>query len=209
MKALNEGKTKIPRCKLLILGKEEVGKTSLYRQLVGKEFKENMDSTRGIDDNIVETVDRRSVDTEKWQEKEDPGSGEHFTKTLGAMVKPHLPDKKSGDSEDVKVILVEELLVLIQGTVRDIEEIKAKEAAPSLSPPARPAPRPGPVLSQASAPVTPHDPQTTPPASMLPAHPPPKKLHIQENPAPAPPPPECRGQVTTAFFSTSHSNTPT
>ena len=61
---------------MLILGESQVGKTSLYRQLVGKEFREDLESTLGIDNNIVDTVvDERSITMEKsgnvWHETKE------------------------------------------------------------------------------------------------------------------------------------------
>ena len=47
-KALKEGKTTIKRLQLLVLGEERVGKTSLIRSLLGKEFMENCQPTQGI-----------------------------------------------------------------------------------------------------------------------------------------------------------------
>ena len=62
MKALDEGECKIPYYSMLILGEQRVGKTSLYRQLVGKPFIENLNSTKeAIDNNTVETVDARNI----------------------------------------------------------------------------------------------------------------------------------------------------
>ena len=40
-KALKEGKTIIKRLQLLVLGEERVGKTSLIRSLLGKQFKDS------------------------------------------------------------------------------------------------------------------------------------------------------------------------
>ena len=67
-KALRDGKDTIPRCGLLFLGQERKGKTSLYKLLVGKDFDPNQDSTLGIDNNEVSTVDPREV-TIEWSEK--------------------------------------------------------------------------------------------------------------------------------------------
>ena len=66
-RALTKGKKKIPRCNLLILGEQEVGKTSLVRLLTGKDFIPNLDRTRGIDNTFVDTVDIRSIDTTHWE----------------------------------------------------------------------------------------------------------------------------------------------
>ena len=66
-RALREGKMKIPRCNLLVLGEECVGKTSLIRLLTGKEFERNLNRTRGIDDHVVDT---RAISTLTWKEVE-------------------------------------------------------------------------------------------------------------------------------------------
>ena len=52
LQALNQGKQTIPYCSMLILGREEVGKTSLFRQLVGKPYLKDMERTQGIDWNF-------------------------------------------------------------------------------------------------------------------------------------------------------------
>ena len=76
-KALMKGKRKIPLCNFLILGEERVGKTSLYHLLVQKPFNPNQDSTRGIDNTIVDTVDTRHVGAEDWAEKDQHTVEQH------------------------------------------------------------------------------------------------------------------------------------
>ena len=66
-RALREGKMKIPRCNLLVLGEECAGKTSLIRLLTGKGFKRNLERTHGIDDHVVDT---RAISTLTWKEVE-------------------------------------------------------------------------------------------------------------------------------------------
>ena len=66
-KALREGKMKIPRCNLLVLGEECAGKTSLIRLLTGKGFERNLERTHGIDDHVVDT---RAISTLTWKEVE-------------------------------------------------------------------------------------------------------------------------------------------
>ena len=73
--ALMKGERKIPRCNFLILGEERVGKTSLYHLLVQKPFNPNQDSTRGIDNTIVDIVDKRYV--EDWAEKDQHTVEQH------------------------------------------------------------------------------------------------------------------------------------
>ena len=52
--ALKDGKRKVPRCKLLVLGDERVGKTSLIDSLTGEPFRDT-NPTEGIDTSLVET----------------------------------------------------------------------------------------------------------------------------------------------------------
>ena len=54
---------------MLILGEERTGKTSLYRLLVRKGFNPDQDSTKGIDNTVVETIDVRHVASDTWEEK--------------------------------------------------------------------------------------------------------------------------------------------
>ena len=75
--ALKRGKKQIPRCNFLILGEERVGKTSLYHLLVQKPFNPNQDSTRGIDNAVVDIVDTRHVGTEDWAEKDQHTVEQH------------------------------------------------------------------------------------------------------------------------------------
>ena len=103
MKALDEGECKIPYYSMLILGEQRVGKTSLYRQLVGKPFIENLDSTKGIDNKTVETVDARTITLgqegqSSWKEvKLDPTNS--FANAITEEAIRHMPEiqeKKEG-----------------------------------------------------------------------------------------------------------------
>ena len=175
MKTLNEGKEKILDCGLLILGKEQVGKTSLYRQMVGKEFLKDLDSTRGIDDNDVETVDRRDVDIQDdaWRGIINPDAGEQFTKILGAKVSADLPSKSADKENDDEIVEEGGLLAKIRRTVRDIENLK------------KPLPEPKPravvglaaLAFQAGIPPPPQPTHTSPPL--------PKKQRIEDTNATA------------------------
>ena len=61
-------KKKMPRCNLIALGEQRVGKTSLLCLLMGEEFVENRDSTRGIDSDDIDAnmVSTRDVSSEEW-----------------------------------------------------------------------------------------------------------------------------------------------
>ena len=96
--ALSEGEEKIPYCSLLILGQEQVGKTSLFRQLVGKPHLKNMERTKGIDNKIVETFETKSVCTtgeKPWTVKGDGDKSNRFDDALAGEVMGRLPDRQS------------------------------------------------------------------------------------------------------------------
>lgn len=65
--ALKNGKKKIPLCNLIILGEKRVGKTSVLRLLVLDGFDPNQDSTRGIDNLLIDT---HQIGAEDWQKKD-------------------------------------------------------------------------------------------------------------------------------------------
>jgi len=87
--ALEEGKKRIPFYGMLILGEARVGKTSLYRQLVGKVFRDDLKSTEGIDNNIVALVDERNI--VGWQENNI--SGHAFANAAGEKTLELMPKK--------------------------------------------------------------------------------------------------------------------
>ncbi len=96
-KALREGKEKIPYCSMLILGDEKVGKTSLYRQLVGKDFEKKWYQTKGIKRNTVDAIDTMALDIDKWEEKESSEEDGGFIKALSKEVVKNLPPQDDGD----------------------------------------------------------------------------------------------------------------
>ena len=124
--ALDEGEQKIPYCGLLILGRQQVGKTSLYRQLVGKVFKDDLESTQGIDNNTVDTVDRRNIDIEKevWQEVgPDAGEGDQFGEAVLNEVVDKLPRKSEETPDVVETVGEEELFERIRNIQQQIQDI--------------------------------------------------------------------------------------
>ncbi len=95
--ALRQGKEKIPRCGLLFLGQERKGKTSLYKLIVGIKFDPQQESTCGIDNTEVDTVDSRTV-TMKRSEWSETSEGDQQTE----RDKFHALAIISGLPEDVK-----------------------------------------------------------------------------------------------------------
>ncbi len=123
-KALEEGKRRIPYCGMLILGDSGVGKTSLYRQLVGLKFREDLKSTEGIDNNTVDTmVDERSIAVERsgntWHQTE-VSTGEVFARAAGEETRLRMPKKKDGKSKS-SLPSEKELLQVIKEIQKSLE----------------------------------------------------------------------------------------
>ncbi len=132
--ALRHGKKKIPRCGLLLLGEARKGKTSLYKLIVGKEFNPNQKSTRGIDNNEVDTVDSRAftmqneVDTVdsravtmQWSETSEGDQQKERDQIHALAIINGLPEevKKQATSQKFQEKSLNELL-------RRIEDINTK-----------------------------------------------------------------------------------
>ena len=121
--ALRQGKEKIPRCGLLFLGQARKGKTSLYKLIVGKEFDPEQDSTRGIDNNEVDTVDSRAVTMNSaWSEKSAVDQQRERDESHALAVLRELPDDEQHDrSFKFQQKTEEELLSSIEGINLDIK----------------------------------------------------------------------------------------
>ena len=130
--ALREGKQKIPRCNLLLLGEERTGKTSVYRQLVGKPFNPDQDSTMGIDNTVVETVDTRNVASDTWEEKshDDQKKQSEDLLALGVVkvVKKKLPFRNSQghDAGSPRPITKSKLIETVKRIERKLHDIESE-----------------------------------------------------------------------------------
>ena len=170
-KALREGKKKIPRCNLLVLGEERVGKTSLIRLLTGKRFIPDLKPTRGIDNRVVDTVDTTAISTVKWEEvKQDDQARENDDLLVTGVVEVMGPleplnQNKQGEKEADKAVSLEELLKEIDQIFSEMERVQK----PIYSP-AHAAPRLHPNIPiQQGVPEVPREtyrrPQPTPPTT--------------------------------------------
>ncbi len=127
-RAIREKKTKIPRCNLLILGQERMGKTSLLSLLLGRKFNPDQDHTRGIDNTVVDTVDNRSINPSKWAELDRDHQVRDNAQVLAGKVagevENNLPKKEEKDEERQQVSEGELL--------REVEEIAKRYSEPEL-----------------------------------------------------------------------------
>ena len=129
-KALRKGKKRIPRCNLLVLGEQRVGKTSLIRLLVGKKFILELDPTRGIDNHVVDTVDMRSISATKWEEvKREDQARENDDLFVNGVVEEMgelepLRRDKQGGKQAVKSISEENLLRTLDYIFSEMEEMQ-------------------------------------------------------------------------------------
>lgn len=166
---------------MLILGDQRVGKTSLYRQLVRKNFKKDLKPTEGIDNNTVDTVDRRSWDIERevWQEMGGSDAGERFGEAVINKVVPKLPKKPSATAPEEE--LVEEGELLKQVKEIDAELRKSKERANATAVHT--------VTPTVTLPPKPPSPLTIPVADHSHPQPPAPKIRRVETQRPGPSPP--------------------
>ena len=105
---------------------------------MGKEFKEDLESTRGIDNNTVDTVDSRVLDVEAWQEKEGTEAGEQFGDAVINMVVPKLPEKPSEEAheeEEEKVVKEDDLMADIKRINNRLVKLKERERHAAVDPP--------------------------------------------------------------------------
>ena len=129
-KALRKGKIRIPHCNLLVLGERHVGKTSLIRLLMGRKFNSELDPTRGIDNNIVDTVDMRSISATKWEEvKREDQAKENDDLLVNGVVEEMgewepLRRDKQGGKQAVESISEESLLRTLYDIFSEMEHMQ-------------------------------------------------------------------------------------
>ena len=143
LQLLRKGKKKkMPRCNLIALGEERVGKTSLLSLLMGKDFIENRASTCGIDNEHVEVLESRAVCSEMWTEVKSEdiarGNEKQFANSVAEEVRPHLVGTglpKTTSPPTPKALAAS--LTKIDQYLKELEE-KAKQA-PAPAPVGTPA----------------------------------------------------------------------
>ena len=133
LNALRSGKSKNNHCNLVVLGEERVGKTSLIKGLLGKDFDPDCKSTQGVQIDQIQTV-AESVDivlpldsnqplAEVWVAVEPlKRVKEHYVESVAEAVTdadPKLPEEKIEDydvatTEEELAIEVEEIIKELQ-----------------------------------------------------------------------------------------------
>ena len=98
MTELRKGKTKMPRCKLMILGEAGVGKTSLLSLLTGDEFNPEHNETEGVTTDFVSTT---IINTDNWKKKAMEGDKE-YKDAAARKLAEILPDPKLPTSKHSK-----------------------------------------------------------------------------------------------------------
>jgi len=98
MMELRKGKTKMPRCKLMILGEAGVGKTSLLSLLTGEGFNPEHNKTEGVATDFVCTT---IIYTDNWKKKAMEGDEEYKDAAARKLAKI-LPDPKQPSSKQSK-----------------------------------------------------------------------------------------------------------
>ena len=139
-RALRKGKEKIPRCNLLVLGEQRVGKTSLIRLLTGKNFILELDPTRGIDNHVVDTVDMRAISSVEWKEvKQEDRARENDDLLVTGVVEEMGPlqplsQQKQGTKKTDKPVSEKGLLKIIDQIFLEMERMQEPEPEPELEP---------------------------------------------------------------------------
>ena len=126
-KALKEGKVRVKRIPVMLVGQERTGKTSLKKSLKGETFDEREESTDGIEAD----PSYFKVSTEIWKtgekmEETDPGSSISFEHLAAAKLIIERLRKEEGNLPDVSESQVEQpstssIHLVSEPTANDIE----------------------------------------------------------------------------------------
>ena len=143
--ALLEGKAKNNHCNLVVLGEERVGKTSLIKGLLGKEFDPECKSTQGVQIDQIETVVER-VDillpddpsqindkANKVWEAVNPLDRvkDHFAESIVEAVTEADPKPKEDEPEDYDDSISEvDLMSQVDDIVKDLKPLEQRRSKP-------------------------------------------------------------------------------
>ena len=146
--ALAKGKNKkMPRCNLIVLGEQQVGKTSLLRLLLGKCFMALLESTKGIDNELVDILTLTQICSLSWKEVnpiEQAKSHEmQFINSMAEEIRDLVPKgkdiikaKENVELSDLRQASQEMLVAVVDDIIKTLDDVKEASLAPS--PPALP-----------------------------------------------------------------------
>ena len=152
MKALREGKTKNNHCNLIVLGEERVGKTSLIKSVLGKEFDPHCKSTQGVELDDIETVaelvdiemsDVESRNSEIWKAAVSPQkrASEQITDSVAKAVNEADPKHSKATVERKKEHVSEgDLLRYVNQIIKRLKPLEQRK--PILMKKKKPPPPP-------------------------------------------------------------------
>ena len=137
--ALSEGRQKIPRCNLLVLGEERVGKTSLIRQLTGKHFISNLEPTCGIENTRVRTVEVATIatnDGNDWSTvSENDQAMQHLDLVCGGVAKKiEEQDPEFFNRKEKHLKVAQSTLPSEEQLLKRIQKLQKKFRPPIVSP---------------------------------------------------------------------------
>ena len=128
-KALNEGKVRVKRLPIMVIGQDRSGKTSLKNSMMGKPFNPDEDSTLGIDVgrshfNVSTDICMPSENTVNNQTQNDFRDALSFEHNIARLVAEVLTHKRNIDSkEDLPSI------VASKNTIESVQQSGADSAA--------------------------------------------------------------------------------
>lgn len=167
--ALREGKKKMPRCKLMVLGEAGVGKTNLLNLLTGEKFEPKHEETEGVNIDFVYTS---IIKTGNW-ERSATGGDEECTDAAAASLLNIKSKTNKFETKDAVVFLSDteleqEFNLLVQKykkqTVKQNRSHTATSHVSKLQESASNFEKPNVRLTPTSAPVTVQ--QNLPPAKL-------------------------------------------
>ena len=139
---LRRGKKKrMPRCNLIALGEQRVGKTSLLCLLMGGEFVKDRDPTRGIHNEKVDVM-YLSVSAQTWKEVKSEEIAKHNESHYASSVAEELmPDFAKNENDTAHPPQPDQLRRTIMDIENHLQKIESAAVSYSAEQP-KPIPRP-------------------------------------------------------------------
>ena len=128
-------KKKMPRCNLIALGEQRVGKTSLLCLLTGEKFVRDRDPTRGIHNEKVDVLTSGNVSSKTWKEVKSEDIAKQNEKQFASSVAEDLrPDFAKNPTGGAHPPHPDELRRLIAAIETHLQEMERATEAYSKEP---------------------------------------------------------------------------